>query len=145
MATQQQPKSGSTVKQRFQEQLAKVQQRLASAKQDIDDLEAQDRETIHRKADEIRARMKQEQEKADKMRSDISNWIQAKKEQTEDKIASWRQKRDVERLQRRADRAEDYAVNVVVNALIDADEAELAVLDALEARLDAESASGMAS
>ena len=141
MATQQQPKNTASVKQKLQEQLSKVQQRLASAKQEIDQLAAQDREQIHRKADEIRARMQQERAKAEKTRSEISEWMQAKKEHTQEKVASWRQKRDIERLQRRADRAEDYALNMVVNALIDADEAEVAVLDALEARLDAESAS----
>jgi putative heme transporter len=40
------------------------------------------------------------------------------------------------RLQTRADRAEDYAVNAIVIAAIDADEAEDAVLDAVAARID---------
>jgi chromosome segregation ATPase len=141
MATQHEPQNTASVKQKLQEQLSKVQQRLASAKQDIEKVAAQDRETIHQRADEIRARMQEEQEQAEKTRSEISQWLQTKKEHTEEKVASWRQKRDIERLQRRADRAEEYALNMVVNALIDADEAEVAVLDALEARLDAESAS----
>lgn len=145
MATQQQPKNASNLKDKLQEQLSRVQQRLATAKQDIASMTASDRETIRRKADEIRARMQQEQEEAKKKGSEISDWLQAKKEQTEEKLAAWRDKREVEHLQRRADRAEDYAVSMVVNALIDADEAEIAVLDALEARLDADSAAKPAS
>jgi chromosome segregation ATPase len=144
MATQQQPKNTASVKQTLQEQFSKVQQRLATAKQDIDKLAAQDREMIRQKADEIRARMQQEQEEAKKTRSEMSQWLQAKKEETEEKLASWRAKRDIEHLQRRADRAEEHAMNMVVNALIDADEAEVAMLDALEARLDADTAAAPA-
>jgi len=73
-----------------------------------------------------------------------SAWLSDKKQQSDDQIRTWRQKRELTHLERRADRAEEYTINTVVMAMMDADEAEVAVLDALDARVDADVAAGAA-
>ena len=140
MATEEQATSSSSLKQKLQEHLAKAQEKLASAKQEIAGLAEQDKQAIRRKAEEIRSRMKSDKEEAERRRKGMSEWLESRKQHTDDQIASWRQKREIKHLQKRADRAEEYAVNIVFTAMVDADEAEAAVLEALEARLDADSA-----
>jgi hypothetical protein len=140
MATTQEPKNAVTLKEKLQQQLQIVQQRIANANQEIADLRAQDKETIRQKADELRKRMDAAKQDADRRKNEISQWLEARKQHTEAQIATWRQKRELKHLQKRADKAEDYAINLVVATMLDADEAEVAVLDALEARLDADAA-----
>jgi hypothetical protein len=140
MATSEQPKNASTLKEKLQQQLHIAQQRIQNANQEIAELRAQDKETIRQKADDLRKRMDAAKEDADKRKNEISAWLEARKEHTDAKIASWRQKRELKHLQKRADKAEDYAINLVVETMLDADAAEVAVLDAIEARLDADAA-----
>ena len=73
--------------------------------------------------------------------ADIGSWLQAQKNETSEVIASWKEKREIAKLQNRADKAQRYAVaalGVVVAAL---DEAEQASLEAWLARRDVKAAS----
>jgi vacuolar-type H+-ATPase subunit I/STV1 len=73
--------------------------------------------------------------------ADIESWLQAQKNETSEVIAAWKEKREIAKLQNRADKAARYAVaalGVVVAAL---DEAEQASLEAWLARRDAKSTS----
>ena len=60
--------------------------------------------------------------------------------QTRETISSWRERRETEKLERRAERAEDYAVDMVTVAADDFDEAEQAVFEAISARMEADQA-----
>ena len=82
-------------------------------------------------------RLEQQRTRAEDLRRELQDWIEDRKEHTQEAIASWKQKREIRHLEKRADRAEEHAVNSVLLAMLDADEAELAVIDAIEARLDA--------
>ena len=73
-------------------------------------------------ADAARARMKQRQKK--------------KKAETEDAIAQWKRKGEVDKLERRAEDAEAYAAWSVMVAAEAMDEAHLAIMQAIAARLD---------
>ena len=140
MAEQQ--KSTSELKQKLQKHLEDAKQRLEQVKQDVANLHEEDKEAIRKKSAEIQQRIKGQQDRAQQLRDQVSSWMRDKKQQTDDQIKSWRQKREIKHLQKRADRAEEYAINAVMMAMWDADEAEVAVLDALDARLDADAATG---
>jgi len=56
----------------------------------------------------------------------------------------WKQKRELHRLDKRAERRENYAADAIFIAAAAIDEANVAFLEALEARLDAEEAHGAA-
>ena len=60
---------------------------------------------------------------------------------TQDKIAQWKDQRNVKKLAARADRSEEYAIAAMQFAAAAVDEAERAIVEAIVARLDVESAS----
>lgn len=138
-ATEETTKSAE-LKQKLQERLEAARERFDEVREDIAALRDEDKENIHQKAAEIRQRIVSQKERVQELRDQASGWLREKQEQTEDAIMSWRQKREIKRLENRAERAEEYAVNVVFAAMMYADEAEVAMLDALEARLDADAA-----
>jgi hypothetical protein len=128
----------TTLKEKLQRHLDEAKQRMDQARHDIATLQEEDKESIRKKADEVRQRLDAQQARAQELRDRVSSWLRDEKQQTDAQVASWRKKREIKHLERRADRAEEYAVSAVVTAMMDADEAEIAVLDALDARLDAE-------
>ena len=138
--TQQGTKSTTKLKEKLQEQLDAAKQRLEDAKQEISSLHEADKESISKMSAAVQQRIEQQQKQVQALRTQVDSWIQEKKSQSKETIASWRQKREIKHLERRADRAEEYALNAVIVAMMDADDAEMAVLDALDARLDAEAA-----
>jgi hypothetical protein len=120
--------------------VAEAKERLESLQRDLEDLHAEDPRAIDQKAAEVRQRIDAERTSAEELRADAATWRHEQEEDGEERVRSWRAKRAVRPLERRADRAEEYAFNALVNALIDADVAELAILEAFQARLDAEAA-----
>jgi len=138
--TQQGTNSTTKLKEKLQEQFDAAKQRLEDVKQEIASLHEADKESISKMSAAVQQRIEQQQDKIQALRTQVDSWIQEKKSQSKETIASWRQKREIKHLERRADRAEEYALNAVIVAMMDADDAEMAVLDALDARLDAEAA-----
>jgi hemerythrin len=135
-----QTSSTSALKEKLQQHIEDAKRRMEQVKQDIANLREQDKESIRKKTAEIQQRIQAQRQQAEQLRDQITAWMRDKKQQTDEQVTTWRKKRELKHLQRRADRAEEYAINVVVSAMMDADEAEVAVLDALDARLDADTA-----
>ena len=67
-------------------------------------------------------------------------WIQEKQKITSDKIAEWKAQMHVTELTRYADLSEQYAASAMQAAAAAIDEAERAIVDALVARMNADSA-----
>ena len=139
-ATATEAKGTETLKEKLKGRLEEARQRLEQAKTDIENLHAEDEAAVRAKAAEIRERIESQKARAQSVKSQVSGWLREKQEQGESAISSWRQKREIKRLEHRADKAEEYAVNAFVVAMMDADEAEMAVLEAFAARLDADAA-----
>ena len=87
---------------------------------------------VHKRVEQGRAKIAAAQ-------ANIKEWADEKKAATSDKIAEWKAKREVSKLQGRADKAERYAAAASVVAVAALDEAEEASLEAWLARQDAES------
>jgi hypothetical protein len=64
--------------------------------------------------------------------------VEEKKAETKDEIAQWKHNREVGKLERRAEDLEAYAIWAVLVAADALDEADLATLQAISARLDAD-------
>jgi hypothetical protein len=62
--------------------------------------------------------------------------------ETKDKIEEWKRNREVKQLTSRAERAEEYANWAAVLAMDAVDEAHLAMMEALAARIEADEATG---
>ncbi len=88
---------------------------------------------LENKAKEQKARTAAAEAKVAKVKS----WVEEKKTMTQDKIAQWKEQRDVKRLNARADLSEHYAVTAMEIAAAAVDEAERAAVEAVVARMDA--------
>jgi membrane protein involved in colicin uptake len=88
---------------------------------------------LERRANEQRTKVQAAEETA-------KTWLAEKKAATADKIATWKGERDVKKLAAHADAAEDYAVACVQLAASAVDEAERAAVEAVAARMDADTA-----
>lgn len=125
------------LKQKLAQQIDAARAKLDALKADISAMHEEDVEALRKKREEIDTRLAQQKDKAKKLQTDIASWKKEKVAHTQEAIGSWRKKREVQKLEARAERAEDYAIDMVMAAAYDFEEAEQALLDAVAARYDA--------
>jgi hypothetical protein len=90
----------------------------------------------------VRDRVEQNRAKVAAANTEMAAWVDQRKMDTTEKIAGWKAKRDMAKLQGRADAAERYAAASIDVAAAAIDEAEQASLEAWLTRQDADSAAG---
>ena len=129
------------LKQKLAHQIDAARNRLEALKRDVISLHEDDMEMLRKKRDAIRARLDGQKDRLLQATDDIARWKAERIAHTHEAIASWRQRRELEKLEHRAERAEDYALRMVSLAAMDFEEAEQAILEAMAARYDAELAS----
>jgi hypothetical protein len=135
--------TGSTadsLKQRLSQHIDAAKTKLDAMKKDLMGMHEEDMQALQEHRDEIQKRLAEQKERASKMKTDIANWNKEKVAHTQEAIGSWRKQREIDKLLNRAERAEDYAIDMVTTAAYDFDEAEQAILEAVAARLDANQA-----
>jgi chromosome segregation ATPase len=132
--------SSEDLKQKISRQIDAAKEKLDMLKREIAGMRQEDLATLRQRQSDIRARLDQQKARAEELRAKIASWADEKRQHTIDAIASWRQRQELEKLQRRAARAEDYAVDMVTVAANDFEEAEQAVFEAIAARLEADQA-----
>lgn len=108
---------------------AKIAKKAENAEQDV-----------RSHLDGLQGRIKQDQKKVSAAKAEVEDWMESRKEDTDAKIEKWKTKHETSKLQKRADKAEEYAAAAIVVALAAVDEAEEAALEAFLARLDADAA-----
>ena len=86
--------------------------------------------------DRVHKRVEQGRAKIAAAQGDITEWAEEKKAANRDKIAEWKAKREMSKLQGRAGKAERYAAAASAVAVAALDEAEEASLEAWLARQD---------
>jgi len=129
------------LKQKLDKQIDAARAKLDAMKQEISSIHDEDMATLSQHQDQIRARLDEQKSRAKQMQDDMASWKNEKVAHTKEAVASWKQKRELRKLEDRADRAESYAIDMVTYAALDFEQAEQAVLDALAARLEANAAS----
>jgi predicted nucleic acid-binding Zn-ribbon protein len=124
-----------------------LRQKLTIADSGLDGLKAKiDSKAVHVEQDvqshldRVHKRVEQGRAKVAAAQADIKEWADAKKTATSDEVAAWKAKRELSKLQGRADSAERYAAAASAVAVAALDEAEEASLEAWLARRDANSA-----
>jgi TolA-binding protein len=132
------------LKRRLAEKLDAARGKLEALKKDVVALRNEDMEALREKRDEINKRLDEQKDSARKLQADIASWKKEKVAHTQEAIGTWRRRREVQKLQKRAERAEEYALDLVSVAAFDFEEAEQAVIDAVVARFDANLASSAA-
>mgnify|MGYP000650446095 FL=1 len=96
---------------------------------------------------ELRSKLSAAKTKAAEMKADakatkakLQELAETKTAEVEEQVTEWKAKRQTDKLEKRAERAEEYAETCVAVALASAAEAEEAILEALAARMDADNA-----
>jgi hypothetical protein len=128
------------LKQKISEQIDAARAKLEALKQDLSSVHEEDMAAHQEHQKDIRARIDQQKDRARQRQSDIARWKSEKVAHTREAIASWKERREVDKLEARAERAKEYALDMVSAVVYDFEEAEQAVYDAVAARLEAESA-----
>jgi hypothetical protein len=116
-----------------EDQLQRVKSSLASAQEES-------REALQTKLSTVKQRIDARRQEVEEAKTSFDRWVEEKEIATAGKIDSWLANKEVEQLGMRADSAEVYAASAIVLALAAVEEAELATLEAVEARLVAEEA-----
>ncbi|MDJ0941801.1 MAG: hypothetical protein QNJ00_18700 [Woeseiaceae bacterium] len=120
--------------------LAAASERLDEVKTDIEAAADATGDKLEEKGEQLKARFDADKAKIAEARENAEAWLDSKKQDSEDAIAQWKHDREVEKLEKRAEKAEDNAAASIVIAVAAIDEAQLAVLEAIGARLLAEDA-----
>lgn len=118
--------------------LANIESGFDALKAKIDSKAEHSEQDVRKYLDEVRHRIKQGEAKVTAAQSEMKHWVEEHKNATREKIAEWRAKRETTKLQKRADKAEQYSAAAIVLAAAALDEAERSVLEAWLARHDAD-------
>jgi hypothetical protein len=125
---------------KLREQLNGLEGRFQAVKTSVQDLSAKAEKSVREKLDQARTKIQAQKERVEKARVDLKTRAEQKLAEGKEAINEWKAKREVRKLNTRAERAEAYAEAAIVLALASIDEAEEAVLDAVAARMDADTA-----
>jgi hypothetical protein len=125
--------------EKLRHRLNAMEKLLETMKTDIKSRSEKAGNALREKLEEARVKLRDQAARADWLRSDLKARAQEKMAETKEAIKDWKAKRETQKLNARADRAEAYAADAIEFALASVDEAEGAILDAAVARMDANS------
>ena len=95
---------------------------------------------VHAKLDEAKRRAEMRNRQFQQERAQVNSKVKRDLEIAQEKLEGWKASRDAEKLSRHAENAEQHALAAIIDACDAMDEAELASLQALEARMTADAA-----
>jgi chromosome segregation ATPase len=117
-----------------------IDDRLSSVKTTLESASKETQVTIEAKLEEVKAKLGSKRQEFKDYRLELQKRAAENQSEIKSKIETWKTTQQIEELNRRADRAEDYAVSGIAVAMAAIDEAEEAILEAIAARLDADNA-----
>jgi hypothetical protein len=118
----------------LQTKLNAISDQLNTVKTHLETYSKEVESSIHTKLDTAKAKLAAKKQEILNAKTKLAERVEAK----ETEIEEWKAKREHEKLVARADRAEDYAATAIIIALAAVEEAEIAILEAVAARIDAE-------
>lgn len=113
---------------------------LKTMKLQLDTIQKDTETAIQTKLTAAKETVEEKKQEAAAARERLEELIEDKKTETETAVADWLANRDRKKLEKRAERAEKYAEVCVEMVLSAAMEAEIAILEAVVARNDADNA-----
>ncbi len=118
--------------------LAEVDNRIRSFKEGLDTANATAKAEINEQLDKAKADFAARKRDASAAHERIRSMLEEKKEQTATKVEAWVREREIEKMEARARLAEEYAAEQILLATATIEEAEVAMLEALAARVEAD-------
>lgn len=128
------------LKRKISAQIDAAKEKLDALKRDIASMHEEDMAALRERQSEFRDRLEQQQSRAQQLQARITSWKNEKQAHAINALAAWKEQREIEKLQKHAERARDYALDMVAVAANDFEEAEQAVFEAIAARLEADQA-----
>lgn len=113
---------------------------LKSAQSHLADVQNETESAIHAKLDAAKQKLEGKKEEALAAKEKADEYLGDKKADAKSSVAEWKAERNLKKLEKHAERAENHAESCIAAALYYAGEAEVAILEALAARQDAEEA-----
>jgi hypothetical protein len=126
----------------LRQKLTIIESGLQGLKAKVEANEVHDERDVRNHLNRVRKRIDQGRTNVYAAKAEVKSWAEDRNSITADKIAQLKTKRDVAKLQGRANKAERYSVAAVKVATAVIDEAEQASLEAWLARADADYAQG---
>ena len=123
-------------------QLNTVEDRLGQVKSSLSAVREDTEATLRSKIEQVKASWDAGQQEVEAARDKLKARIEERGAETQAQIEEWRSKREKEKLQRRAESAENYAAAAMVVSMATVQEAEISMLEAVEARRLADEAAG---
>jgi hypothetical protein len=114
--------------------------RLKAAKGHLEEVHKETEAAIQTKLKAAKETLEAKKQEAAAAKARMEEYVEAKKAETQAAVAEWKANRDRKKLEKRAERAEKYAEASIEVALLSADEAQVAILEAVAARRDADDA-----
>ena len=124
----------------FAVQLNNVEGHLAKVGESIKAAPQQAANAVRSSIDSAKAQHAQNMQKVADAKAKLEERMNAKKEEVETQVEEWKTNHEISKLEKRADNAEGYAVAAIDFAASCVAEADLATLEAIVARMDAEEA-----
>ncbi len=122
----------------LRDKLGGIEVRVIDFKAKIDSNREATKATIDKKVHAAQATFVKVKDDADAARARMKAQLQENKAVTQNVIAEWKRNREADKLERRAEDAETYAAWSVLVAAEAIDEADLAAMQAIAARMDVE-------
>ena len=111
---------------------------LKAAKAHLEDVQKETETAIKTKLNAAKETLEAKKHEAAAAKARLDDLVEARKTETKAAVAEWKANHDRKKLEKRAERAEKYADNCIEVALFSAEEAQLAILEAVTARKDAD-------
>ncbi len=119
--------------------LEAVEDRANSLKKSLQSAPKKTQAEIQLKLEEAGKTLESKKQQFDEYRAKLKTQFEEKESEVKSHVEEWKTNREVKKLERRADKSEDYATTSTFMAMAMMEEAEKAILEAVAARLDAES------
>ena len=122
----------------LRDRLNAIEDRVQSVKANLEKLPKQSEQALQKCLAESRAKVDSEKRRLEKAQASLLARAEQKFSEIKAGISQWKANLDVSKLQARADRAEMYAADAIFVADMAVAEAEEAIIDAVIARMDAD-------
>lgn len=124
------------------DRLEVLEERAKSLRNNIQSMPKEAQAEIQSKIDRAKINLDAKKQEFDEYWTKLKAQVEEKESEVKSQVEEWKIRREVKKLEHRADQAEGYANTAIFLAMATMEEAEKATLEAIAARRDAEIAVG---
>ena len=125
------------------EKFDQLNEKVEQAKNEIKHVHAQHQAEVHEKLEQARMKLQEKQQHAAQAKSKLESDYKAKKAEWQGKVQDWKTQRAKDELEARAEDTEFFASAAFDVAVAAVYEADVAILEAIEAKQDADAAASI--